>query len=95
MISGPGMLAVIFASLFIHLFTEANAKPVLIAGLVIFFVIFTPLYVFEYFKQQTEKEKRQKGISFKRRNTRLEWEGGNIHGKVPTEKERPGKLFKN
>lgn len=94
MIAGPGVVVVEIVAIFIHLFTSGNAKPWIVGGLVVFFVIFIPLYSVEYFKQQFKKEKDKKGISFKKRVTRTEWEGGNIHGKLPTEVERPGKLFK-
>lgn len=94
MISGPGVVAVEIIVVFIHLFTTVNAKPFIIGGLFVFFIIFIPLYVYEYFKQEFKSEERKNNIRFKRRKTRTEWEGGNIHGKIPTEVDRPGKFFK-
>lgn len=93
MIAGPGILTVEIVALFLHLFTSVQVKPVIVAGLVIFFVVFIPLYSVEYFRQQFKKEEKRK-IRFGKRKTRSEWEGGNIHGKVPTETERPGKIFR-
>lgn len=94
LIAGPGMLFVELLALFIHIFTASDAKPWIIGGMVVFFVIFIPLYAIEYFKNNFRDEKKS-NIQFKKRNTRTEWEGGNIHGKTPTEVSRPGKLFKN
>lgn len=79
-------------ALFIHLFTTNNAKPWITGGLVIFFIVFIPLYSIEYFRQEFKKGDRKK-ISFRKKNTRTEWHGGNIHGTVPREEKRPGKLF--
>lgn len=94
MITGPGVIVVEIIAIFIHLFTSGNTKPWIIGGLLVFFVIFIPLYSVEYFRQNFRDNKNNRNIQFKKRNTRTEWEGGNIHGKVPTETERPGKLFK-
>jgi amino acid transporter len=95
MISGPVVLGVVLIALFIQIFTLTNARPVIIGGLIVFFIVFIPLYAFEYFRQEFKNEKRKKDIRFKRNNKRTEWEGGNIHGKVPKEVDRPGKLFNN
>ena len=94
LIAGPGVVAVEIIAVFIHLFTSGNTKPWIIGGLVVFFVVFIPLYSVEYFRQQFKNTNEKKRFSFRKRNTRTEWEGGNIHGKLPTEVERPGKLFK-
>ncbi len=94
MITGPGVVLVEIVAIFIHIFTLANAKPWIIGGLIVFFVIFIPLYSIEYFRQNFKDKKDNRNIQFKKRNTRTEWEGGNIHGKVPKETERPGKIFK-
>lgn len=95
MISGPVVLAVVIIAVFLQIFTSTNARPFIIGGLFIFFIIFIPLYVYEYFRQEFKKGERKRSIRFKQRNTRTEWEGGNIHGKIPTEVDRPGKLFKD
>jgi len=94
LIAGPGIIAVELVAVFIHLFTSNNTKPWIIGGLLIFFIVFIPLYSVEYFRQQIKKEKMKKDFLFKKRNTRTEWEGGNIHGKLPTKTERPGRYFK-
>lgn len=92
MISGPGVLLLEAIALFIHLFTSVNAKPWLIGGLIVFFVVFIPFYSIEYFRQEFKKDRRR-NIRFQRKNTRLDWHGGNIHGKVPKEEKRPGRIF--
>ena len=92
MVAGPGVLLVEAVAIFVHFFTECNAKPVIIGGLVVFFLIFIPLYSIEYFRQEFQYDRR-KDLHFKRKNTRIEWRGGNIHGKVPHEEEKPGKFF--
>ncbi|MFV0266514.1 MAG: hypothetical protein ACK5HT_05200 [Draconibacterium sp.] len=93
MTSGPGVLLVEAVAVFVQLFTEHNAKPIIVGGLVVFFLIFIPLYSVEYFKQEFQHEKK-KSLHFKRKNTRTEWRGGNIHGKVLHEEEKPGHFFK-
>ena len=94
LIAGPGVILVEAVALFVHLFTSNNARPWLIGGLLVFFVVFIPLYSVEYFRQNFKNDKKE-NVRFKKRNTRTEWEGGNIHGKTPVEVSRPGKLFKN
>ena len=93
-IAGPGVIIVEIVAIFIHLFTPANAKPWIVGGLIVFFVGFVPLYSIEYFRQMFKDDKTNRSLQFNKRNTRTEWEGGNIHGKVPKESERPGKIFK-
>jgi len=92
LIAGPGVLLVEAIALFIHLFTSTNTKPWLIGGLLVFFVVFVPLYSYEYFRQEFKKDK-SRTIRFHRKNARLDWHGGNIHGKVPKEEKRPGSMF--
>jgi uncharacterized membrane protein required for colicin V production len=92
MVSGPGVILLEAVALFMHLFTSVNAKPWIIAGLFVFFLVFIPLYAIEYFKQEFKKDTSKK-IEFKKKKTRTEWRGGNIHGKIPTQEKRPGKLF--
>ena len=92
LIAGPGVLLVEAVALFVHLFTSANAKPWIISGLIVFFVVFIPLYSVEYFKQQF-RDDRDKKVHFKRKRGRTEWRGGNIHGKVADESEKPGRLY--
>jgi len=94
LITGPGVLFVLAVALFVHLFTGADAKVWIIGGMVVFFVVFIPLYAYEYFKQEftTDTEKK---VHFKRKRGRTNWHGGNIHGKVPIESEKPGRLFKD
>ena len=75
-----------------HLFTPANAKSWLIVGLFIFFIVFIPFYSFEYFRQEFRYD-RHKTIRFKKDNKRMEWIGGNIHGKIPHKEKGPGKIF--
>ncbi|WP_347838133.1 hypothetical protein [uncultured Draconibacterium sp.] len=91
-VSGPGVLFFELVALFIHLFTEKNTKPFLVGGLVVFFVVFIPLYSVEYFRQEFKKEDAKK-ITFRKPKNRVEWRGGNIHGKVPTKTQAPGKFF--
>lgn len=91
-ISGPGVILVELIALFIHLFTPVNTKSWLVGGAAVFFVVFIPLYSIEYFRQEFSKTEKKRTL-IKKRNTRTEWEGGNIHGKVPTETERLGKMF--
>lgn len=93
LIAGPGSIIFLAVTLFIHLFTTVNAKPFIIAGLIIFFVVFIPLYTVEYFRQEFKKDDHKK-VHFKRSQGRTEWRGGNIHGKVPHKSEKPGRLFK-
>jgi len=92
MIAGPGVILVEAVALFVHLFTPANTKPWIIGGLIVFFLVFIPLYSIEYFKQEFKRDT-NKTIEFKRKKTRTEWRGGNIHGKIPTQEKRPGKIF--
>jgi hypothetical protein len=92
-IAGPGVILVEAVALFIHLFTANDAKPWIIGGLAVFFVVFIPFYSIEYFRQNFRDNKDKRSMHFKKRKTRIEWEGGNIHGKIPKEVERPGKLF--
>nr|WP_319570913.1 hypothetical protein [uncultured Draconibacterium sp.] len=90
-VSGPVVLFVELVALFIHLFTPVNMRSWLIGGLIVFFVIFIPLYAYEYFRQ--EFGKKDKSISFNKNKSRTEWSGGNIHGKVPTKTKAPGNYF--
>lgn len=92
-IAGPGVIMVEIVAIFIHLFTTGNAKPWIIAGLVVFFVVFIPLYSVEYFRQNFKDEKDKRLVQFRKGKTRTEWEGGNIHGKTPTKIDRPGRMF--
>lgn len=94
LIAGPGILLVELVVIFIHIFTTVNTKPIIVAGFIIMLIIFVPLYSFEYFKQNFKEKKNRKHIHFKKDNSRIEWEGGNIHGKIPQKKERPGRYFK-
>ncbi len=94
LIAGPGVILVEAVALFLHLFASVNTKSWLVAGVVVFFVVFVPLYAFEYFSQEFKYD-REKKIHFKRKQGRIEWRGGNIHGKVPGKSEKPGKLFKD
>lgn len=91
LITGPGVLFVEITALFIHLSTSATAKAWIIGGLLVFFLVFLPLYSVEYFRQEFKKSDRT--FHFKRKNTRTEWRGGNIKGKVPYEEKRPGRFF--
>ena len=93
LVTGPGILAVELIAIFIHLFTTTNTKPIIIAGLIIFFLIFIPMYSVEYFKQNFKDDKPSRIIRFKNKNQRQGWEGGNIHGKTPSKTTQPGKLF--
>ncbi|MCG6186424.1 hypothetical protein [Maribellus maritimus] len=90
--AGPGVVVVEVVAIFVHLFTSENAKPWITGGLIVFFVVFIPLYSVEYFKQNFKNEK-SKSVQFKKTKNRTEWEGGNIHGKVPKNSERPEKIF--
>ncbi len=90
-IAGPGVVIVEVVAIFVHLFTRGNARGWIIGGLVVFLLVFIPLYSVEYFRQNFNNEKNRKSVSFKKKKRRTEWEGGNIHGKVPRESERPGK----
>lgn len=92
LIAGPGVLLVEAVALFIHLFTSASTTPWLIGGAIVFFVVFIPLYSIEYFRQEFKRDK-DRDIRFRRKNTRMDWHGGNIHGKVPKEEKRPGRMF--
>ena len=91
--TGPGILIFVMIVLFIHLFTPADTSNWIVVGLIPFFIVFIPFYMVEYFRDETRKEKQDKKIQFKKRKTRTEWEGGNIHGKIPTQTKRPGNLF--
>ena len=91
--AGPGVLFFELVALFIHLFTSTNTRPWLIGGIVVFFVVFVPLYSVEYFRQEFKKADK-KPISISKNKERTEWRGGNIHGKVPTKTKAPGKYFK-
>ncbi len=92
LIAGPGALLVVVVALFIHLFISANAKPWIIGGLLVFFIVFLPFYAVEYFRQEFKKDNKKK-IYIKRKGGRTEWRGGNIHGKVPHQSKKPGKLY--
>lgn len=93
MITGPGVLFLEVIALFIHIFTSTNAKSFIIVGLFVFFVVFIPLYSFEYFRQEFSYDEK-KTIRFKKDSKRMEWRGGNIHGKVPHKENTPGKIFR-
>lgn len=95
LIAGPGILLVELVVIFIHIFTTVNLKPVIVIGFLIMLIVFIPLYSVEYFRQNFSDKKKDKNIRFKKDNSRTEWEGGNIHGKVPTKTERPGRYFKS
>lgn len=92
-LAGPVVLFVEMVALFIHLFTSINTKIWMIVGFVVFMIGFVPLYSVEYFRQNFKNDKTKKSISIKKDRSRTEWEGGNIHGKLPTKINRPGKLF--
>jgi len=94
LVAGPGVLLYEAVALFVHLFTPVNTKLWLIGGLVVFFVVFIPLYGYEYFRQEFSADEKKK-VHFKRKRGRTEWHGGNIHGKVPYDSEKPGRLFKD
>jgi len=67
----------------------------MIPAIVVFFVIFLPVYSIENFKNQDKKSREKKGdIRFSEKYKRTEWEGGNIHGKVLSKKDRPGFMEK-
>jgi hypothetical protein len=93
MIAGPGILLFEAIALFLHLFTENDTKSWLVGGLIVFFVVFIPIYSIEYFKQNFRNDEKGRG-SMKRKAKRTEWRGGNIHGKVPQQSDPPGRLFK-
>ncbi len=93
MIAGPGVFLVEAVAIFVHLFTSTNAKPWIVGGLWVFFLVFIPLYSIEYFRQEFKKEDK-KTMQFKKREKRTEWGGGNVHGTTPKGVQRPGKLFK-
>jgi hypothetical protein len=93
-ITGPGMGFVILVGLFFQIFTTINAKSWIVGALIIFFVVFVPVYFVEYFRQNINASKNQMPLHFKKRDTRTEWEGGNIHGKTPAKVKRPGKFFR-
>lgn len=93
LIAGPGVIGVEVVAIFIHLFTANNTKPWIIGGLVVFFLVFVPLYSIEYFRQNFRDDKQDKSFQFKKRNKRKEWGGGNVHGRVSEDVERPGKIF--
>jgi hypothetical protein len=92
-IAGPVVIFVEIVALFIHFFTTTNTKSWMVAGFIIFMVVFVPLYSVEYFKQNFKNDKSKKSVQFKNNHQRTEWGGGNIHGKTPTKVDRPGKLF--
>lgn len=93
-ISGPGVLIYEAVVLFIHLFTPTDAKTYIVAGLLVFFIIFIPLYFIEYYKQNMMESKNKKAtVQFKDRGKRTEWGGGNVHGRTPTEIKRSGRFF--
>lgn len=94
MIAGPGVILIEAVAVFIHLFTSADTKPWIVGGLVVFFLVFIPLFSVEYFRQEFQKENR-KTVRFKKKNKRTEWGGGNVHGATPKEAPRAGKLFKH
>lgn len=93
-ITGPGMGLVVLVALFFQIFTTVNAKSWIIGALFVFFVVFVPVYFVEYFRQNLKESKTSKPIHFKKRETRTEWEGGNIHGKTPVKTKRPGRFFR-
>lgn len=93
-IAGPGMGLVVLVALFFQIFTTINAKSWIIGALIIFVVVFVPVYFVEYFRQNIKESNTSKPIHFKKRDTRTEWKGGNIHGKIPSEINRPGRFFK-
>jgi hypothetical protein len=93
LITGPGVILFEAVALFIHLFTPTDAKPWIIGGLFIFFIGFIPLYSVEYFRQNFKSKDNNRLMRFSKRKTRTEWEGGNIHGKIPKKHDRPGKIF--
>jgi len=88
------MVFVILTALFLQFFSEINAMAWIIGALIVFFIIFIPVYFVEYFRQNLKESDNKKPLYFKKRDTRTEWEGGNIHGKIPTQTKRPGKFFR-
>ncbi|WP_372950831.1 hypothetical protein [Mariniphaga sp.] len=93
-ISGPGMVLVTLVALFFHIFTAINAKSWIVGALIIFAVVFVPVYFIEYFRQNLKESKTSKPIHFKKHETLTAWEGGNIHGKTPVKTKRPGRFFR-
>ncbi|MBN1820982.1 MAG: hypothetical protein JXR31_01685 [Prolixibacteraceae bacterium] len=95
-ISGPGVILYLGIVLFIHMFKGKNMISWMIPAIVVFFVVFLPLFAIEKFKYN-DRHSREKNshIQFSDKNRRIEWEGGNIHGKVPKKTKGPdfmGKL---
>lgn len=93
-IAGPGMVLIILVAFFFEIFTKINAISWIIGALVVFFVVFIPVYFIEYFRQNVNESKTSKPIHFKKSESRTEWEGGNIHGKTPVKTKRPGRFFR-
>jgi hypothetical protein len=93
-VAGLGMGLVVLVALFFQIFTTINAKSWIIGALIIFVLVFVPVYFVEYFRQNLKESKTSKPIHFKKRETRTEWEGGNIHGKTPVKTKRPGRFFR-
>ena len=91
--SGPGAIILIGIALFIHLFSDYDGKIWIKIGLAIFFFIFLPFYAVENFRQNDRQMKdKNSNIQFSDKNKRIDWEGGNIHGKVPKINKRKGFL---
>jgi len=82
--TGPGAIFYLGIVLFIHLFGGKNMIGWMIPAIVIFFVVFLPLFAVEKFRHDDRKSRDSKSeIQFSEKNRRTEWEGGNIHGKTP------------
>lgn len=94
-LTGPGVVLYLGVILFIHLFAGKNMISWMIPAFVVFFVVFLPLFAFEKFKHN-DKVSRENGrnIQFGEKNRRTEWEGGNIHGRIPKKSKGPGFMEK-
>jgi len=94
-LTGPGVILYLSIVLFIHIFHGINMIPWMIPAFVVFFVVFIPLFVAEKYKQDERRSRdKDRPIQFSDKTRRTEWEGGNIHGKVPKRSEGRGFMKK-
>jgi hypothetical protein len=88
-LSGPGVILYLGIILFIHLFIGKDMIVWMIPAFIVLFVVFIPLYAMEKFRQTDRRSReRDRTMQFSEKYRRTEWEGGNIHGKLPTHPER-------
>jgi heme/copper-type cytochrome/quinol oxidase subunit 2 len=87
-LTGPGAIIYLGVVFFIHLFTDKSMLLWMIPALIVFFLVFLPVYAIENFKHNDRKSRENNpDIQFGKNNSHIKSEGGNIHGHVSEKTE--------